>query len=88
MARQQLSVRERVETIAFLEAVATQLNKMAAALAERGAWTEADMVDASAKGALAACWFLDRPLRGQALPERWQQPTCGDGMSQPGADQR
>jgi hypothetical protein len=81
----QLSVRQRVEAIAYLEAIATQLNTMAAALAERGAWTEADMVDASAKSLLAGCWWLDRPLRAQRPPERW---TYRDGMSAPSADLR
>ena len=74
MPETRISVHHRVNAIDQLERTARYLNLMATWLGEQGLETEADMVDASAKGLLASCWMLDRPLRMQLPPQRWQQP--------------
>ena len=88
MAEIRVSVRDRVKVIADIEAMALYANSVAAWLGEQGVETEANAVDDAAKSLLAACWWLDRPLRAQLPPQRWPQPTCRDGMSAPGADLR
>jgi hypothetical protein len=88
MASQQLSVRQRVEAVTYLEAVALDLNGLAAALAQRGAENEADAIDVAAKNLLAACWWLSRPLRQPPPPERWNPAGMGHSVPpQQGADQ-
>lgn len=68
-------MRDRVGVIADIERAAFYVNAIAAWLGEQGLETEADMVDASAKGLLASCWMLERPLRAQLPPERWPDPA-------------
>jgi hypothetical protein len=58
-----ISIRDRVQVIDQLERTARWANLMATWLSEHGLETEADMVNESAKGLLAACWWLSRPLR-------------------------
>ena len=73
MPDRRISVRERVKVIADIERAAFYVNAISAWLGEQGLEVEADMMDASAKGLLASCWMLERPLRAQLPPERWTQ---------------
>ena len=75
MADQRISVRHRVEAIEQLDQLARYLNSMSAWLAERGLEVEADAIDVAAKNCLAACWWLERPLRVQLPPQRWPDPA-------------
>ena len=68
-----ISVRHLVAALASLEATAWELNQAAAWLSEQGRETEADMLEQAARDVLAACWLLERPIRPQLPPERWQQ---------------
>jgi len=88
MADRRISVRDRVKVIEDIEGTANYLNSIAARLGEHDLEVEANAVDDAAKSLLAAWWWLSRPLRPQMPPQRWQQPTCREGMSVPGADLR
>ena len=84
-----LSVHDRVAVLQRIEAMATELNAIAAWLGQR-AESEADVIDGAARDLLAAAWMLERPLRPKPPPERWQ---LGAGMEPPvtppqGADQQ
>jgi hypothetical protein len=68
----QLTVRDRLAALDHLEQTARYLNRLAAWLGEQGCETESDMTNESAKGLLAACWFLSRPIRAQPPPEQWR----------------
>lgn len=85
MSDRRISVHDRVQALGRLNAIAFELNKIAAWLGEVGVETESDMLDKAARGILAACWLLERPIRLQLPPERWQQPASypqpADGWS-------
>jgi hypothetical protein len=72
-----ISVRERVQALQRLEALAFEVNQISAWLAGAGIETESDMLDQAAKAVLASCWLLSRPVRAQLPPERWQQAPDG-----------
>jgi hypothetical protein len=67
-----INVRERVAALEALDGLAWQLNAAAGWLADGGCETEADMTEQAARGILAACWLLSRPIRSSPGPERWQ----------------
>ena len=70
-----LSVHDRVQALTAMEANAVELNAIAAWLSKAGAETEADMLEQAARSVLASCWLLERPLRPQPPPERWEAGT-------------
>jgi hypothetical protein len=72
-----LSVAERLAATGWLEAVAFELNQIAAWLGGYGVETEADMTERAARDLLAACWLLSRPLRAEPPPERWHSGQNG-----------
>jgi hypothetical protein len=77
-----LAVAERLQALDRLEAVAVELNQIAAWLGGFGVETEADMAERAARDLLAACWLLSRPLRPEPPPDRWlatdgQQAAAG-----------
>lgn len=78
-----ISVRERVRAPERLKAIAFELNAASVWLAREGAGTESDQLDQldqAAARVLAACWLLERPIRPQLPPSRWQgaaQPANG-----------
>jgi len=77
MGDQQVSVRDRVQVLDQLDATAWWLNKLAGWLGERGAESEADLLDQAAKDIATACWLLSRPLRAKPPPEAWRQQADG-----------
>jgi hypothetical protein len=87
MADQRISVRDRVLAIDALERMSGELNLIAGWLGEQGAGVEADMAQAAAHSALAACWWLSRPLRQPPPPERWPGTGSPVPCQQP-ADQQ
>jgi len=74
MSDQRITVRDRVQALERLNAVAWELNQVATWLAQAGIETEADMINQAAKDLLASCWLLERPIRARPAPERWSQP--------------
>jgi hypothetical protein len=72
MADQRLSVHDRVAALWHLDRLAREANQAAAWLSGAGFETEADMTEQAARSILAAAWLLERPLRPQLPPERWQ----------------
>lgn len=83
-----ISVRQRVRSADYIEWLAFEANKAAAWLAEQGLETEADMTESAARSLLAACHMLNRPLRPQLPPERWQGGMGPQTPYQRAADQR
>jgi hypothetical protein len=75
-----VSVHERVRSSDYLEWLAREANQAAAWLAEQGLETEADLVESAARTLLATCHMLERPLRPELPPERWQQADGGQGV--------
>jgi hypothetical protein len=80
MTETRVSVRERVRVIADIEGLAHYANAIATWLGEAGLEVESDAVNDASKSLLAACWFLDRPLRMHLPPQRWPQPAQQDGQ--------
>jgi hypothetical protein len=86
---ERMAVRDRLAAIDHLELSARYLNSLAAWLAEAGAEVEADMVQSAAHSALAACWWLSRPLRSPPPPEAWKDAGTGQPVPyQQAPDQR
>jgi hypothetical protein len=72
-----LSVRERVRSADYLAWLAREANKAAAWLSEQGLETEADKTELAAVHLMAAVALLERPIRPQLPPERWQGAPDG-----------
>lgn len=85
MTDPRISVHDRVRALQALEHLAWQMNQAAHWLGEAGMETEADMIEQAARSVLASCWLLERPIRPQVPPGRWQQPACPapNGYPQP-----
>ena len=56
-----------------LDAIAWELNRAAQWAADEGKETEADMLEQHARGVLAVCWLLSRPIRPDPPPQPWRQ---------------
>lgn len=80
-ADKRITRQERVRTIDYLAWLASEANKAADWLGDAQLETEADLVEQAARTLLASCWMLERPLRAQPPPARWQLP---DQPSPPG----
>ena len=86
MTDRRIRVQDRAQALGRLDAMAWELNQISAWLGEHGIETEADMLEQSARGILAACWLLSRPIRPEPHPERWQQAAAHlavDGYPRP-----
>jgi hypothetical protein len=73
-----ITLHERVQAVDRLEAMAFEANQIASWLAEHDFETESDKTELAAVHLLAAVALLERPIRPQLPPERWQQ----DGQRQ------
>jgi len=70
-------VHNRVLALQALEAMAFEANRIAAWLGREGCESESDQLDHASTLILSACWLLERPIRRQPPPDRWQpaQPS-------------
>jgi hypothetical protein len=75
------TLHELVQALDRLNALAWELNQIGSWLADNPSTeTPSDMLEQAARSVLAACWLLERPLRPQPPPERWQ--GAPDGQQQ------
>lgn len=73
MPDSRLSVRERVRSADYLAWLAAEANKAAAWLSQQGCETEADKAELAAVHLMAVVALLERPIRPQLPPERWER---------------